>query len=408
MNIRHLTELRDIYRSTLLDDVVPFWLKHSLDAENGGYITSLDRDGSRIDSDKGIWIQGRFAWLLAHLHNSVGPNDTWLAASKSGIDFLDQFGTDPKDNLMWFHVTENGLPIRKRRYRFSEAFACIANAAFFEATGEERYAAQATQLFDTFLAHHRDATLSPFPPKFTGTRPSKGIGNPMILVNTAQICRRAGIEGDWDQIISEAIREITIHFVHPDIECVMETVASDGSRIDDHFDGRTLNPGHAIEAGWFILEEAKHRGNDPELITLGCRMLDWMWQRGWDTEYGGMLYFVSVDEKPVQEYWHDMKFWWPHNETIIATLMAYQLTGDDRYATMHQQVHDWSFAHFPDQEHGEWFGYLRRDGAASNPLKGNLWKGPFHLPRMLLKGWQVCDEMLASAKPKSENSSFHS
>ena len=106
----------------------------------------------------------------------------------------------------------------------------------------------------------------------------------------------------------------------------METVATDGSRIDDHFDGRTLNPGHAIEGSWFILNEAKYRNNDPDLIKLGTTMLDWMWEIGWDKEYGGIIYFRDVKELPVQEYWHDMKFWWPQNEAIIATLMAYEIT----------------------------------------------------------------------------------
>ena len=118
-------------------------------------------------------------------------------------------------------------------------------------------------------------------------------------------------------------------------------------------------------------------------------MLDWMWERGWDREYGGILYFVDVNGLPVQEYWHDMKFWWPQNEAIIATLLAYQLTGESKYAQWHSMIHDWAYSHFPDAEHGEWFGYLHRDGSISSTAKGNLWKGPFHLPRMQLICWQI-------------------
>jgi N-acylglucosamine 2-epimerase len=133
--------------------------------------------------------------------------------------------------------------------------------------------------------------------------------------------------------------------------------------------------------------------DDDSLVEMGCRMLDWMWQRGWDNEYGGILYFTDLDGREVQEYWHDMKFWWPHNEAIIATLLAYQLTGDAKYADWHAQVHDWSHEHFVDREHGEWYGYLHRDGRISVPLKGNLWKGPFHLPRMQLVCWKILEEM---------------
>jgi N-acylglucosamine 2-epimerase len=158
-----------------------------------------------------------------------------------------------------------------------------------------------------------------------------------------------------------------------------------------------LNPGHAIEAGWFILEEARVR-KDSSLIDLGCQILDWMLLRGWDEEYGGILYFVDVKGLPVQEYWHDMKFWWPHNEAIICSLYAYLLTGEEKYKRWHQRIHDWSFDHFADPEFGEWFGYLHRDGTLSVPLKGNLWKGPFHYPRMLLTCWKRLQEWSESGK----------
>ena len=73
--------------------------------------------------------------------------------------------------------------------------------------------------------------------------------------------------------------------------------------------------------------------------------------------------------------------------------MAYRLTGDKRYAQWHEQVHEWSYERFPDREFGEWFGYLHRDGRLSAPLKGNLFKGPFHLPRMQLVCWQILEQM---------------
>jgi N-acylglucosamine 2-epimerase len=123
-------------------------------------------------------------------------------------------------------------------------------------------------------------------------------------------------------------------------------------------------------------------------------MLDWMWHRGWDDQYGGILYFVDVRQLPVQEYWHDMKFWWPQCEAIIATLLAFQLTGDGKYLRWHSMIHDWTHQHFPDRAGGgEWFGYLHRDGRLSVSLKGNLWKGAFHIPRMQLICWQILTEL---------------
>ena len=379
-----LAALAEKYRTTLLGDTLPFWLPRAVDQEHGGYLTFRDRDGSLADDDKSVWQQGRFAWLLATLYNTLEQREEWLEASRSGIQFLRDHCFDD-DGRMFFHVTRDGRPLRKRRYYFSECFATIALAAYAKASGSAEAADEARALFAKCLDYYENP--GQFPAKFTATRPAKAIGAPMILLNVAQQMRETiGLE-NADTYIDRFIEEIRRDFVKPDIECVMEQVARDGSIID-HFDGRTLNPGHAIECAWFILHEAKHR-NDKSLTALGCQILKWMWARGWDKEFGGLLYFTDVYGKPVQDYWHDMKFWWPHNEAEIATLLAYQLTGDDKYADWHRQVHTYSLKTFHDPEHGEWFGYVHRDGRLSSTLKGNMWKGPFHMPRMQWYCWRL-------------------
>lgn len=376
------------YRDGLLNDTLPFWIRYCVDREHGGFMMSLDHDGTILDTDKGVWQQGRFTWLLGELYNNVEPRSEWLELARHGAQFLQEHCFDPSDGRMWFQVTRDGRPVRKRRYAFSESFAAIAFGELAKATGEQQYVDAAEQTFERFLDHN----LNPHntAPKFTEHRSMKGLGFPMITIATAQELRESIDLETADEWIDRCIDDIRRHHLKQDIACVMETVAPDGSVID-HFDGRTLNPGHAIEGAWFIMWEGKLRG-DPELIRTGCQMLDWMWDRGWDREYGGILYFVDVNGTPVQEYWHDMKFWWPQNEVIIATLLAWHLTGEQKYAEWHQQSHDWAHRHFPDPVHGEWFGYLHRDGSRSSTLKGNTWKGPFHLPRMQLQCWKILQE----------------
>ncbi len=384
-----LTALRDAYRDSLVHDTLPFWMPDIIDHKHGGYLVSRDRDGTLIDDDKSVWQQGRFAWMIATLHNTMEPRREWLDASLSGIEFMRDHCFDKEgDGRMFFHVTRDGRPIRKRRYYFSECFASIALGAYAKGANDDQSAHEALDLFERCLRYYEHPEK--LPAKFTDTRPSKGIGAPMILMNVAQQLRETiGLE-IASQCIDRFIDEIQSDFVKPDIRCVMEQVALDGSIID-HFDGRTLNPGHAIECAWFILHEAKYR-NDAGLTELGCRMLDWMWDRGWDNEHGGLLYFTDVYGKPVQEYWHDMKFWWPHNEAEIATLLAYILTNDPEYANKHQQIRAYNLKTFHDPRHGEWFGYVHRDGRVSSTLKGNLWKGPFHMPRMQWYCWRLLNE----------------
>ncbi|RYE37061.1 MAG: N-acylglucosamine 2-epimerase, partial [Hyphomicrobiales bacterium] len=286
-----------------------------------------------------------------------------------------------------FLVTRDGKPLRKRRYYFSEAFAILAFAATAKATGDRELAQRARDLFRRCM-EYADGKR-PLEPKFTDTRPTIGIGVPMIFLNVAQqLCDTIGDDYAASRI-DGFIRQIRM-FVKDDIRCVFEQLAPDGQAID-HFAERTLNPGHAIEGAWFILHEGKRRGGDAELVALGCRMLDYMWERGWDREHGGILYFRDPTDKPVMEYWQDMKFWWPQCEAIIATLLAHTMTGEAKYADWHRQIHTYAHDKFHDKEHGEWFGYLRRDGQISTAMKGNHYKGPFHLPRMQWYCWQMLE-----------------
>jgi N-acylglucosamine 2-epimerase len=386
-------ELIACYRDGLINDVLPFWVRHGWDREQGGMLTGLDRDGTLIDDDKAVWFQGRASWMFATAYRLAEPREEWKQVALSCVEFLRKNAYDV-EGKMYFTLTREGRPLRMRRYVFSESFAAIAFAACAKITGDETMAKDAWKAWDTYL--HYSFTPGFMAPKTEPTtRPMKGLAPLMIAITTAQELR--GLLGEKSvrgatctQWIDRAMAEIERDFFKPDMSALMEIVAPDGAPLD-HFDGRQLNPGHAIEAAWFILHEAKHRNGDPGLVRLGCAILDCMWTRGWDPKHGGILYNVDVRGLPVQEYWHHMKFWWPHNEAIIATLLAWELTQDAKYLEWHALVHDWAHGHFADPEHGEWFGYLQRDGTPTSSLKGGTYKVPFHLPRMQLYCWKLLE-----------------
>ncbi len=385
--VTHSTDpLAAFYLEQLQQDCIPFWFPRMVDEVHGGFLHCLDRDGSVVDTDKSVWAQGRTSWMLLTLYQELEQRPEWLAWAESGLRFLENHCIDPADGRFYFHVAQDGTPIRKRRYAYSESFAAIAYAAHAGATGSNRSAELALHWFGKFVDWH--FTPGRIPPKFSGQRPLEAIGPRMIALVTAQELRKwLGASDFLTNWIDRCIHDIQTLFVKPDLRVVMETVAPDGS-ISDHFDGRTLNPGHAIEAAWFLLEEAHYR-KDAALQHTACLMLEWMWERGWDAEHGGLYYFRDVHHKPVQEYWQDMKFWWPHDEALIATLYAHKLTGKQTYLEWHEKLREWSFARFGDSEFGEWYGYLHRDGTPSSTLKGSLWKSFFHHPRALWRCHQL-------------------
>ncbi len=374
--------LGEFYRNKLLNEVEPFWFPRALDTIHGGLYHCFDADGTLVDSDKNVWAQGRMAWMLLTCYNSVEKRPEWLANAENALTFIEEKCVDPADGRLFFHMTADGTPIRKRRYAYSESFAAIAWAAHYGATGNAHSAERARHWFDIFA----DIFFTPgkMAPKSTGARPAENLGCRMIMLVTSQELRKylGDADGYYTAWIDRCIADLRRLFIKEDIQAVAENVAPDGAIID-HFDERTLNPGHAIEGGWFILEEARQRGNAPDLIETGCKMIDWSLARGWDSQYGGLLYYTDIYGKPVQEYWHNMKFWWPHDEALIGTALAYVMTGDEKYAEWHQRIHDWAFTHLQDSKHGEWFGYCNRDGSPANTLKGSMWKSFFHHPRAL-------------------------
>ncbi len=382
---KQLEAVGEGYQRSLLQDVLPFWVDHAIDRECGGFLTALDRVGRVIDTDKGLWTQARFTWLLGKLHRDLEARPEWLDLCRHGVEFLDRFGFDSSDGRMWFTVTREGAPLRKRRYAFTESFAAIAYGEYAAITGSAVHEQKAKECFLRFAEH--------IPvPKYESTRPTKSLGQPMIIIASAQELRASiGFE-QADEWIERSIDEIQRDHCKPDLRCVLETVGP-GGEVSDHFDGRTLNPGHAIEGAWFILREAMHRGRE-DWVELGCNMLDWTWELGWDPEHGGLSSFVDLNGGPPQTWWHQMKLWWPHNEAVLATLYAYRATGKEVYLSMHRQVHDWAHRYFPDSEAGEWFGYLQGNGAPASSIKGDLWKGPFHLPRMQLYGAEMVREIV--------------
>lgn len=401
MTKRRMRLLSDSFRSELVNNIIPFWITHATDREHGGFTTFLDRKGDVLCSDKPMWIQGRIGWTLSRLYNDLEKRQEWLDLAKHAVDFITEHGFDA-DGRVFYAVTRDGRPLRKRRYLFAEIFAIMAYAEYAKASGDSQSLEKAKALmrFVQDIAARRWPEPGALEPKVNPqVRPMRGHSMAMIQINTLQVLRRADTSSAplaYDALIDTQIEEVFRWFVKPELKALLETVGPNGEYLRDCPEGRCVNPGHAIETAWFILAEGKHR-NDKALIERALPILDWSLAAGWDPKYGGILYFVdSEGRQPVQYEW-DMKLFWPHNEAIYATLLAYDLTGDPRWERWFEKILKWSLARFPDRQYGEWIGYLHRDGSVSHDLKGNMWKGPFHIPRQLLYCHLLLEEMLKKA-----------
>ena len=398
--IETLVRTRDWLRAEL-DTCVRFWLEHGMDREHGGVYTCLDRTGEVYSTDKSVWMQGRCAWTFSHLCRLYGERPEWMKAAKSCLDFLEEHCINHEaGGRLYFTVTAEGKPLRQRRYCFSEGFYAIANAEYYGLTGETEHLERARRAYRLIYDLNNGLIEDPTglgPKTIPETRSGRALADPMIFLNIIGIMRRvdpANTE-EYDCHARECTDTIVRYHYRPELGCTLESVNAEGQPELDYTAGRVVNPGHDIECSWFVMEEANYE-NNPDLHRQAVEMFDDAFTAGWDKEYGGLLYFIDCLGKPPEAYEHDMKLWWPHNEILIASMMIYRDTGDEKYLNYFYQTLDYCKEHFADPEFGEWYGYLRRDGKPTMPsTKGSTFKGPFHLPRSLIMVDTMIDQILS-------------
>lgn len=383
-------QLEKQYRDELLQNVIPFWLEKSQDKEFGGYFTCLDRQGNVFDTDKFIWLQGREVWLFSMLYNRVEKRQEWLDAAIQGAEFLKKYGHD--GNLNWyFSLDRQGNPLVEPYNIFSYTFATMAFGQLSIATGNKEYEEIAKKTFDIILSKQSNPK-GKWSKAHPGTRSLKNFALPMILCNLALEIEPLLDEAFIKQTMETCIHEVMEVFLRPELGgIVVENVNADGS-LSDTFEGRHLNPGHAIEAMWFIMDLGE-RLKRPELIEKAVETTLKMIDYGWDKQYGGIYYFMDRKGCPPQQLEWDQKLWWVHIETLISLVKGYQLTGNKECLAWFEKVHNYTWQYFKDPEYREWWGYLNRQGEVLLDLKGGKWKGCFHVPRGLYQVWKTIEKI---------------
>lgn len=382
-------QLADLYRDTLLNNVIPFWENHSIDEQQGGYFTCLDRDGTVYDTDKFIWLQTRQVWTFSMLYNRVERRPTWLDIAKNGCNFLKEHGRDEEGNW-YFSLNRRGEPLIQPYNIFSDCFAALGFHEYSRTSGDEEARNIAVQTYQNIL-RRQDNPKGQYEKSVPGIRPLKGFALPMMLsvlnlemddiLDTTQV----------EQSLDRCIQEVMEVFWDPEKKVMHEYVLEDGS-YSDSYEGRLVNPGHGIEAMWFIMEIARRRA-DQNLIEKAVDITLDLLRLGWDEKYGGIYYFLDSDGHPPLQLEWTQKLWWVHLETLISLSKGYLLTGRTECMDWYEKVHDYSWPRFTDSEHGEWFGYLNRQGKRYTSLKGSKWKGCFHVPRAMYECWQTFEAL---------------
>lgn len=378
------SDLAGLYRGALLEDVIPFWEKHSPDWDFGGYFTCLDRAGKVYDQDKFIWLQARQVWTFSMLYNRLDPRDSWLEMSGLGMRFLAEHAMD-KEGDCYFSLTREGKPLVQPYNIFSDCFTAMAASEYARAARDEQMKDLALKLYNRILKR-RGNPKGRYEKSVPGARPTQSLALPMILANLTTELEWLLPAGVAEETVAQCRESLLEVFLDRDRLLLHEYAGVDGT-FPDTFEGRLINPGHGIEALWFLMQIAE-KEKDWKTIERSVEILLSILEFGWDQEQGGIFYFLDALGKPPLQLEWDQKLWWVHLESLVALSMAWRLTGNPECWTWFERIHEYAWRGFADPEQGEWFGYLNRGGQVLIPLKGGKWKGCFHLPRALYTCWK--------------------
>ncbi|MBR7156208.1 MAG: AGE family epimerase/isomerase [Lentisphaeria bacterium] len=371
------------YEKTLTADVIPFWQKNCPDREFGGYFTSLDRDGSVYDSTKYMWMQWRIVYMFAEFYLSRYSKPEFLQLAIDGFEFLYKYGRDEK-GAYYFALNRRGEPAMAPYNVFSECFAAMGCAMLYKATGEKKYSAAATEAMTNYTARIQSGNpAGRWNKAMPGKQEYLSLGHYMMLANLGLIMDDCLGGNAYRRELDMAFEMVLNKFYRPEYGKVFENILPDGSIDKESCQGRMLNPGHVLEAMWFLLNTLERYPRSGDEAAKICTIIADTLELGWDKKHGGIFYFMDAFGKPHLELQHDMKLWWPHNETLIASLFAYRHSGNELFSDWFRKLDRWTWSHFPDPDYGEWFAYLNRAGEVTHNLKGGKWKTFFHLPRCL-------------------------
>jgi N-acylglucosamine 2-epimerase len=389
--IQLLSQYRKIYQENLTDSVIPFWLKNSPDRINGGTFSCLDRYGRVYDTKKYVWLVGRSAWMFSRLYNEFDKNESYPEMALLGIDFLRKNARDSRGRY-YFSLTSEGNPWFYQRKPYGAVFAMLAYLEYFKLTGKNSFKLEAERLFWK-ITHWIEDPVTLGRPIMAGVPRMSNLAGVMVVASMAVELARVDKDPRYIEIIRKALEGCRLHY-DPLLNIFLENVPVDnGINIRHWPEGRLFNPGHSIEVAWFILHMVR-LVPDNVMLKMALDVLEGSLNFGWDKEHGGLYYFMDIEEKPTLQLESTMKLWWPHTEALYALVLAYSITRDKKWLDWLERVHQYSFAHFVDGEHGEWYGYCDRMGRPTSTCKGGNYKGFFHVPRALLFCVQEINQLL--------------
>ena len=386
---------RERFRAELEDNILPFWIRHTVDREHGGFYGTVHSDLT-VDKEapRAAVINARILWTFSAAARVLG-NPQYREMADRAWDYIIHKFWDKEHGGVYWLLDYKGNPISDRKQIYAQAFTVYAMAEYFRATGKTESLDRAKQLFRLIEKHSRDPIFKGYleacsrdwgaledmrlsekdlnSPKSMNTHlhVMEAYTTLLRVWRDAELAARQNdlLEVTMDRIVDGATGHFKLFF------------DKQWNSLSDH-----VSFGHDIEGSWLLFEAAEVLG-DPVLLACArkaaVRMAEAVCDEGLDKD--GSLFY---ERNSKGEFVDPNKHWWAQAEAVVGFYNAWKLSGQARFRQAAERAWSYIEARIIDKEHGEWLAKLRPDGTpwkeeedADACLVGP-WKCPYHNSRM--------------------------
>nr|MCR4853034.1 AGE family epimerase/isomerase [Prevotella sp.] len=380
------TTLKNEIEKDLTENILPFWLNHSVDPI-GGFYGEISHEGkSNHEKPKGAVLGARMLWTFSTAYRLYGHSEYKDLADRVQQYFLQHF-IDQRYGGVYWTVTPDGAASEDIKRTYAQAFAIYGLAEHFRATGDSRSLDAAIGIFQVLEEKVHD-------PQKGGYR--EVLARDFSPTNSKGVDGRIGATKTMNTHIHVLEAFTTLYKVWPDETLrnrLQELIGILESKLYSPKTGHLLlfcdndwnsmeevdSYGHDIETSWLLCEAAETLGDDVIIQRIrkqAVKMVDVAIKEGLNPN-GSMIL-----EKNGNQIDRRLQ-WWPQSEAVVGCINAWQITGNRKY--FDQAVETWRFVrdNFVDKQYGEWYRFLTPDGKpVTKEPKGSLWNCPYHNSRM--------------------------
>ncbi|WP_236013287.1 AGE family epimerase/isomerase [Paenibacillus glycanilyticus] len=405
MEQQDLKSWRQEIESELQDNILSFWMKHSLDERDGGFVGRIANDLKiQEKADKSLVLNARLLWTYASAYRKYGE-PAYLTMAERAYRYLTSYFYDRENGGYFWLLNHEGEPISKKKQIYGQAFVLYAFSEFVRACPNEEVLKQAVQLFELIERYSYDPVYKGYIEALdsnweatdelslssTDLNEKKSMNTHLHVLEAYTNLYRVWPSERLKESQKELIATMLDHIVDPQS-------AHFKLFFDERWNSKSheISYGHDIEGSWLLMEAAEVLG-DGELIdrteAVALAMAQAVYEEGVDTDG------AVVNEADPKGWTDTDKVWWPQAEAVVGFLNAYQLSGKDYF--LNAAYRTWRFIdrYLVDKANGEWFWKVNRAGEPDLAyMKVDAWKCPYHNGRMGLEVLERLEKLNVQTK----------